>query len=447
MSKKIYLAPLGCPKNQIDGELMLARALAEGHEVVTDPDQADVLVVNTCGFIDAAREESIDTILELAEVKARADGRRLVVTGCMAQRYTDELAAEVSEIDALVGTGAIDRFTDAVACAPRTHEPAVFMGAKHYLPSATMQRVVTETDGSAYLKVSEGCDHDCSFCVIPGIRGRHESRTIEDVAAEAERLAGGGVVELNLIAQDLSAYGRDLGIDEGLARLLHRLGRVPGLERVRCFYLYPNTLTDAALDAIADVDNVCPYIDLPLQHADPGILRAMRRARGADQLRRIVERIRTRVGDVAIRTAFIVGFPGETDEAFANLCRFVTEIRFDRVAVFNYSREDGSAAAALDGQVPADIALRRRDELLALQEPISEQRLSRHVGRTERVLVCGRDDGAGSWYGRTDFQAPEIDGVTLLGELPAALTGRCVQARITGSDLLDLYAEPLARPA
>jgi ribosomal protein S12 methylthiotransferase len=442
VGKRIFLAPLGCAKNQVDGELMLGRALAEGHTLVDDAGEADVLVVNTCAFIEQAREESIDTILGLARIKEGADGRRLVVTGCMAERYGGELHAEMPEIDALVGTGALDRFTEALDA----RGGALFKGSKHYLPSASMQRLIAGNDGSAYLKVSEGCDHECSFCVIPSFRGRHESRTPDDVVAEAETLAASGIVELNLIAQDLSAYGRDLDLTEGLAALLSRLGRVPHLERVRCFYLYPNTLTDAALDAIATVDNVCAYVDLPLQHADPDVLRRMRRARDTDQLRRIVDRARERIENAVLRTAFIVGFPGETEDAFDRLCRFVEEMRFDHVAVFGYSREEGSAAAELDGVVPPAVIERRRDTLLALQETIAEERLAERVGRVERVLVCGLGDD-GCWYGRTDGQAPEIDGVTFVDGDLAAWRGRLISARVTACDAYDLYAEPVDLPA
>jgi ribosomal protein S12 methylthiotransferase len=439
MTKKIYLAPLGCAKNQIDGELMLARAAGEGHTIVDDPEQADVLVVNTCAFIADARAESIDTILGLARKKAEREGRRLVVTGCMAERFAAELGEEIPEIDAMVGTGALDRFTDAIAA----DGGAVFKGAKHYLPTASMERLVSETDGSAYVKVSEGCDHECSFCVIPDIRGRHESRPIEDIAAEVERLVERGIVEINLVAQDMSAYGKDLGLNEGLARLLHRLGRVAGLERVRCYYLYPNTLSDAALDAINDVDNVVPYIDLPLQHADASVLRAMRRAKDADQLERIIERIRTRIPDPVLRTSFIVGFPGETEEAFAALCRFVESMRFDRISVFCYSREDGSPAAALPGQVPAALARLRRDLLVELQEPIGAERLARFVGRRERILVCGREDDGG-WFGRTAGQGPDVDGVTYLGAAGRWSPGTMADVVISGAEAYDLFADGLA---
>ncbi len=437
-SKKIYLARLGCPKNQVDGELMLGRALADGHSVVDGPDDADVLVVNTCAFIAAAREESVDTILELARVKAAREGRRLVVTGCMAERYGAELTSEIPEIDAMVGTGALDRFPAAL----EARGGEIFRAASnHYLPSALMERAVTETDGSAYLKVSEGCDHECSFCVIPSFRGRHESRPLEDVAAEAGRLASRGIVELNLIAQDLSAYGRDLGLKDGLAQLLWRLGRVEGLERVRCFYLYPSTLTDGALEAMRDVGNVVPYVDIPLQHADAEVLRRMRRAKDTGQIRRVVERIRETIPGAAIRSSFIVGFPGETDDAFRRLCDFVEETRFHNIGVFAYSPEEGSAAHGLDGEVEPAVAEDRRDALMALQEPITAGHQEAQVGSVQRVLVCGRDED-GTWYGRTDVQAPEIDGVTLLGSECPVPRGRLLDVRITGAEGIDLFGEP-----
>jgi ribosomal protein S12 methylthiotransferase len=436
-SKKIYLARLGCPKNQVDGELMLGRAIADGHVVVEDPDQADVLVVNTCAFIAAAREESVDTILEMARVKAAREGRRLVVTGCMAERYGGELTSAIPEIDAMVGTGALDRFPAAL----QARGGEMFRGgSNHYLPSALMERAVTETDGSAYLKVSEGCDHECSFCVIPSFRGKHESRPIDDVAAEAERLVAGGIRELNLIAQDLSAYGRDLGLKDGLAQLLWRLGRVGHLERVRCFYLYPSTITDSALDAMRDVGNVVPYVDIPLQHADGEVLRRMRRAKDTGQIRRVIERVRERIPGAAIRSAFIVGFPGETEEAFRNLCDFVEETRFHNIGVFAYSPEEGSGAEGLDGEVDPDVAADRRDELMALQEPITAGLVAAQVGSRQRVLVCGQDED-GTWYGRTGIQAPEIDGVTLLDGDLSALRGTVVDVEITGAEGIDLFGQ------
>ncbi len=438
--KKIFFAALGCPKNQVDGELMLGRARAAGHIVVDDAAEADVLVVNTCAFINEAREESIEVILGLAGLKNPATGKRLLVSGCMAERYSEELAREIPEIDALIGTGALDRFEEAVGGGD-----GVYKGPSHYLPSATMPRLRVPGDASAYLKVSDGCDHECAFCAIPSFRGKHESRTIDDVVAEARKLAGQGVVEVNLVAQDLSAYGRDQGIEEGLATLLEALGAVVGLQRVRCLYLYPSTLTQAALEAIRDVDNVVPYVDIPLQHADGQILRAMRRHRDTGAVERIVERVRGIVPDAALRSSFIVGFPGESEQAFARLCRFVEDSRFDRIAVFTYSDEDGTAACGLQPAVEHSLALRRRDELLALQEPISARRLAAEVGKSQRILVCGQDEVSG-WFGRSDKQAPEIDGVTYLQGDLEAFRGRCLDAQIIGSDAYDLFAVGAVSP-
>jgi ribosomal protein S12 methylthiotransferase len=439
LGKRIHFVPLGCAKNQVDGELMLGRAIAEGHEIVGDAESADVLVVNTCAFIEDARKESVGKILELAAL--RSADRKLVVTGCMAERYGSELAREIPEIDAMVGTGALDRFTEALDA----DGGAIFRAGPHYLPSARMERVVADTDGSAYLKVSEGCDHDCAFCVIPDIRGRHASRPLEDVVAEAQRLAERGIVEVNLVAQDLSAYGRDLGQRDGLAALLRALGEVRGLERVRCLYLYPNTLADSALAAMAEVGNVCPYIDMPLQHADETMLRSMRRGGTRDSLRRLLDRIRGKLGDPVVRSTFIVGFPGETEKMFEELSGFVEEIRFDRIAVFRYSPEEGSPAATLPGRVPDLVAEYRRDSLLAIQEEIAADRASRFVGRIERVLVCDHDTNDG-WTARTTGQAPDIDGQTWLGDSGVELErGRTIDVEITGADAYDLYASPIFR--
>jgi len=444
MTKRIYFAPLGCAKNQVDGEIMLGRAIAEGHVVVDRPDQADVLVVNTCAFIEDARKESVAKILELAEIRTRGAAERLVVTGCMAQRYGEELGREIPEIDALVGTGALDRFTEALDA----RGGRLFTAGPHFLPSARMARAVADSDGSAYLKVSEGCDHDCAFCVIPDIRGRHASRPIDDIVAEARSLVAGGAVELNLVAQDLSAFGRDLGLRDGLALLLHALGEVAGLERVRCLYLYPNTLADSALRAMKEVGNVCGYVDMPLQHADSEILASMRRGGTTDSLRRLLDRIRERLGDPVMRSTFIVGYPGESERAFETLAAFIEEAGFDRIAVFKYSPEEGSAAAALPGRVPDLVAEYRRDALLALQEGVAEARLARFVGRTERLLVCGRDE-TGTCVGRTEGQAPEIDGQTFLddGSSEGLRAGRMIDVEITAADAYDLYATPVQATA
>ena len=361
----------------------------------------------------------------------------MVVSGCLAERYGRELFEHLPEIDVVVGTGAVDRIDEAMS-APRG---SVVRAGPHLLPAANMPRVLDAQARWAYVKVSDGCDHECSFCAIPSFRGRHRSRPIEDVVAEAERLAKAGIVELNLVGQDLSAYGNECG-GGGLAELLRRLGKVPGMERVRCLYLYPNTLTEEILAAMAEVDNVCPYVDIPLQHADATVLAAMRRGGDAGSMKRLLDRVRSRLGDATVRSTFIVGFPGEDDQAFERLCRFVEEARFDRIAVFRYSPEAGTGAAALAGRVPRAVAERRRDELLALQEAVAESRLARHIGTRQRILIEGRRDDGG-WFGRSPHQAPEIDGLTFLGKAGPFRRGSLVDAEITASDAYDLFAQPL----
>ncbi|RMD85512.1 MAG: 30S ribosomal protein S12 methylthiotransferase RimO, partial [Candidatus Dadabacteria bacterium] len=367
---RIYFIGLGCAKNEVDGQVLLGLAAARGHRIVSTVEEADTIVVNTCAFIEQAREESIEAILEVARNKGRE--RRLVVTGCLAQRYGRELLEELPEVDAVLGSGMLER-VDSVL---ESNERSALVGPPHLLADANTPRWMPEHAGWAYLKISDGCDHECSFCSIPSFRGPHRSRPPEDVVAEAERLAAAGVVELNLVGQDVSAYGRDRGRRGELGELLERLARVPGIERIRCLYLYPNTLDRSVLGAMAACDKVCPYIDIPLQHADAGVLRAMRRGGDARTLLRLIEEIRQAIPDAAIRSTFIVGFPGETDEAFARLCEFVRRARFDRIAVFEFSPEAGTAAARLGGRVPRALKRRRRDELLALQEEVSAERLA-----------------------------------------------------------------------
>ena len=440
MSRRVHFVTLGCPKNQVDSEVMLGRLARDGHEMVLDPDDADVLVVNTCAFIGPAKEESIDTILELARVKASRPGRRLVVTGCLAQRYADELRSELPEVDVFVGTGDLLRIGDAVA-GPASGGPVVYRGAQHVLPAhGVSPRVRVGSWWTAYLKVSEGCDHTCSFCIIPKIRGRHESRPLDDVLAEAESLAAEGVVELNLIAQDLTAYGRDLGGDASLARLLRALAvRVPALRWIRLLYAYPASVTEELLEVMADEPSVCRYLDMPLQHVSDRMLRAMRRERSGAAVRRLVRRIREAVPGVSLRSSFIVGFPGETEADVDELCAFLEEAALDHVGVFRYSREENTHAATLRGHLSEAAKEARWERVMAVQAAVAARRARSHVGRTVDVLVEEvRPDGR--LVGRTAGQAPEIDGVVLVRG-GAAAPGDVVRARIVGADTYDLHGE------
>ncbi len=435
----VHLISLGCPKNTADSELMLGALVRAGFEVTMDPQQAQVLLVNTCAFIEPAKKESIDAILAAAEVKKNGAGKRLVVAGCLSQRYGSELREQFPEVDIFVGTG---NFLDLPELLRRSERPELrpipYTGAAHLLPSAGAPRVRTGDPFSAYLKVSEGCDHRCAFCIIPKIRGRHESRALDDLVEEARGLAASGVREINLIAQDLTAYGRDLEPRASLAALLHRLAPVDGIQWIRLLYCYPNFVTDELLAAIASLDKVVKYIDMPLQHADDAMLRAMKRERSADALRSLLGRVRAAIPEVALRTSFIVGFPGETDAAFATLVDFVREQQFDRVGVFTYSREENTAAYGLADQVPEAVKRRRRAELMEVAAEISLAKNRGLVGREIEVMVEGAAPGrATRLRARTSAQAPEIDGMVLLsGE---AEPGEIVRARIERASTYDLH--------
>ncbi|HEX3409705.1 MAG TPA: 30S ribosomal protein S12 methylthiotransferase RimO [Candidatus Binataceae bacterium] len=439
--EKVHLLTLGCPKNLADSELMLGALLQAGFEVTLDPAEAQVLVVNTCAFIAAAKKESIGAILEAAQVKRQGVGRRLVVAGCLAQRYGAELREELPEVDIFVGTG---NFLDLPELLRRTEAPEMrpipYAGAAHLLPTVeTAPRVKTGDFFTAYLKISEGCNHKCAFCIIPKIRGLHESRSSDDLVAEARSLAEVGVRELNLIAQDLTAYGRDLNPRSSLAALLPRLAAVDGIRWIRLLYCYPNFVTDELLETIARLPEVVKYIDMPLQHADDAVLRAMRRERSGAALSKLLDRIRSKIPGVALRTSFIVGFPGEDDAAFARLLDFVRREQFDRVGVFTYSREENTDAFQLPDQVPERVKRERRAALMEAQAEISLIKNRQLVGREIEVLVEGSTTGrATRLRGRTMAQAPEIDGMVIIkGD---AQPGDFVTARVERALSHDLHA-------
>jgi len=440
--ERVHLLTLGCPKNLVDSELMLGALGAAGYGLTLDPAEADVLVINTCAFIEAAKKESIDAILEASELKAARPGRRLVVAGCLAQRYGAELRDQLPEVDIFVGTG---NFLDLPDLLRSTESPELrpipYPGAAHLLPGLEMPRARTGPVFSAYLKISEGCNHQCSFCIIPKIRGLHQSRPAAELVAEARALAQSGVRELNLIAQDLTAYGRDLAPPASLATLLRSLAGIEELRWIRLLYCYPNFVTSELLDAVAELPNVVKYIDMPLQHADDGMLRAMRRERSGAALSRLLDRIRTRLPEVTLRTSFIVGFPGEDDAAFARLQEFVRESQFDRVGVFTYSREENTAAHELAGQVPERVKRARRAELMQTQAGISRNRNRALVGSEVEVLIEEQLPARARLRGRIAGQAPEIDGaVFLTGE---AEEGDFVRARIEKALTYDLHGRAM----
>jgi ribosomal protein S12 methylthiotransferase len=435
------LVGLGCPKNLVDGEVMLGRLQQAGYSLVTDAAAADVVVVNTCAFIDRAKQESVDAILEMARLKEAGRPKRLVVTGCLSQRYDAELRREIPEIDATLGTGQVDDIVRAVGGEATSLQDAE--GAPTWVYDHTAPRVLATPPWLAYVKISEGCDYTCSFCIIPTLRGRHRSRNVEDVVAEVRGLVARGVREVVLVAQDSTRYGLDHGIRDGLAYLLRRLDRIDGLRWVRVMYAYPATLSDRILDAMVGCEKVVKYVDIPLQHASEDVLRRMKRPTGRGNLLGMVERIRERVPGVVVRTSFIVGFPGETKADFETLLGFVRDAAFDNVGVFTFSDEEGTASFELPDRVPPRTKEARRRRLLALQKRISAQKNRRRLGERVTVLVEGaHEDSDLILRGRTAGQAPEIDGQVLLtdGTAPA---GSFVTAEITEAHPYDLVARIL----
>jgi ribosomal protein S12 methylthiotransferase len=412
---KVGFVSLGCPKNLVDTEVMMGRLAASGHQLTPEPSEADVIVVNTCSFIDPAKQESVDTILEMAEHKKTGRASKLIVAGCLVERYKGDIRKDLPEVDALIGTNELDRIV--ALCEGETAFPGE--AAEPYLYHDLTPRVLATPRHFAYIKISEGCDHPCSFCVIPQYRGRNRSRRFESVIAEATRLFAQGVREINLIGQDTTAYGEDLGIKDGLAQLLGRLAAVetPQPKWIRFLYAYPNRVTQGLLDTLAAHQPLVKYIDMPLQHASAPVLKRMKRGGGGDIFLRLLEKIRATVPGVAIRTSFIVGFPGETESDFDELCDFVRAARFDRVGVFGYSDEDTSASYHLDGKVDGRTIYNRKRRLLSIQKRISRAANKALIGRELPVLVEGRSAETDLlWECRMTSQAPEIDGVCYVNE-------------------------------
>ena len=424
---KVGVISLGCSKNLVDTEVMLGHLARAGCAFVADPDDADVLIVNTCGFIEAAREESVRTILDAAKLRSDGKLKRLVVAGCMVQRYREELARELTgDVDAFVGLDELDTIVAAAgasappaASALRSDLPLFRPAPKlsRYLYDAATPRALATPAWTAFVKIAEGCDHTCSFCAIPSFRGAFRSRPADDVVAEADALARRGVKEINLIAQDSSHYGRDREDRAGLAGLLTRLDAVPALRWIRVHYLYPNTVTDALIETMANTARVVPYVDMPLQHAHPDMLKRMRRGGSAESHLRLLERFRRAMPDAALRTTLIVGFPGETAAEFDTLAAFVEEARFDHLGVFTYSHEDGTGAYDAVDDVPAALKEERRDHLMSLQQRIAFAKNEARIGSTIEVLVEGaHPETEHLLVGRAATQAPDVDGQILLND-------------------------------
>ena len=447
MSKTVHFVSLGCPKNRVDTEVMLGHTAAAGHQVVADPSAADVIVVNTCGFIGEAKQESIDAILEMARHKEAGSCQRLVVAGCLSQRYPQELSAEMPEVDHFIGTDEVGLIGEAIA--GRTDRVHVAEKPR-FLYDDLAPRRPSMAVHTAYVKIAEGCDRPCAFCIIPKLRGPQRSRTPDSVVREAEALAAAGTREICLVAQDLTTYGRDLeelpkDQRPTLAGVLARLAAVEGLRWIRLHYAYPTAVTDELLAVMAREPRVAKYLDVPLQHVDDGVLKSMRRGHGGRVVRELVERVRTQVPGATLRTTFIVGHPGETDAAFRALCDFVREAELDRVGVFPFSREEGTVAALLPGRVPGKEAEARRRELLRIQREISKRKLRALRGQELDVLVEGpSDESEYLLMGRHQGQAPEIDGqvyLTMSEKSGTPAPGDFVRARVTHSAEYDLAAD------
>ena len=492
---KIGFLSLGCPKNLVDGEVMLGIAREAGHEIIADASAADVLVVNTCAFIDSAKQESIDAILEMAAQKRDGRCSRLVVTGCLAQRYREELKKEIPEIDALLGTGEVEGILDAVGSsvvrsldrstalvemsgadsgtaplrffsrsadlagqsmtqtvehgARTTEQPSNRATAPSYIYDADTPRLLTTPRHFAYVKIAEGCDYTCAFCIIPTLRGSYRSRTAESIVREARSLAERGVRELLLISQDTTFYGIDRSERGALATLLRELNHIDGLRWIRLLYLYPTTITDDVLAAMAECEKVCRYVDLPLQHASAAVLKRMRRPGNRKTYDALLSRIKDRVPGVTLRTTLIVGFPGETDADFEELDGFVADTGFDHVGVFTYSHEEGTRAFALDDDVPAAVKRQRRNALMSRQKKIVARAHRARIGTDVDVLVDGPSpDHPMVIQGRIEGQAPDIDSVVYLTDCdPSRIeTGDLIRARVVAARGYDLVVAPHGSP-
>jgi ribosomal protein S12 methylthiotransferase len=443
---KIGFVSLGCPKNLVDTEVMMGQLASRGHELTPHPQDADVIVVNTCSFIDPAKQESIDTILEMAEYKKSGKARKLVVAGCLVERYRGDIRKDLPEVDAIIGTNELEQIS--AICEDR--EPAA-NPLEPYLYHELTPRVRSTPRHYAYIKIAEGCDHPCSFCVIPQYRGKFRSRRFESVVVEASRLFSQGVREINLIGQDTTSYGEDLGIKDGLPLLLARLAQIetPRPKWVRFLYCYPNRITQKLLDVIAEHGSLAKYIDMPLQHASAAVLKRMKRGSHGDYFLKLLERIRATIPGVAIRTSMIVGFPGETDADFETLCEFVKAAKFDRLGVFSYSDEDTSASYQLDGKVDARTTYNRKRRLMSIQRGVSRARNRALVGREVDVLLEGpSEDTDLLWQARMSTQAPEIDGVCYVNDLgpEGAEPGQIRRMRITEAHDYDLVGELVDAP-
>jgi len=440
--QKLGIVSLGCPKNAVDTELVLGDLQGDEYEITSDQKEADIIIVNTCGFIESSKKESIDAILEMAALKTNGQCKKLVVTGCLSERYSDELLKEIPEIDHMLGVNQYPRLKQILkesdslkknTSINHVHEPAEYF-------ESYINRVLTTPFYSAYLKLGEGCSNKCAFCIIPKIRGQFRSRSPQSIISEAEHFAQHGVKEFNLISQDTTMYGVDLKMKNGLVQLLKSLSKIKGIEWMRLFYCYPTFINSELIEYIASEEKVCNYVDVPLQHTHDFMLKRMKRQETEKGVRSMIDELRTKVPGIALRTTFITGFPGETDQHFKHLLEFVRETEFDHVGVFTYFHEEGTTAYDYQDLVPNEIAISRRDELMKTQQEINRRKNKARVGEILPVLIEGTDaDEEYLVTGRLSTQAPDIDGQVIIEESDVEI-GQILPMLITGSTDYDLIA-------
>jgi ribosomal protein S12 methylthiotransferase len=446
-TEKVSIVSLGCARNLVDSEVMAGILKQNNYTMVEQPEQADIVLVNTCGFIDAAKAESIDTIVEIGRLKEEGKIKKLVVAGCLAQRYPDQLARELGEADLFIGTGEVPHVARILREHERDSTRRQYVGVPQYLYDHATPRARTTPSYTAYLKVSEGCDHKCAFCIIPQLRGPHRSRSVVSIVQEATLLAQQGVKEINLIAQDLTAYGKDRRDGATLTHLLSEMISIPDIVWLRLLYAYPNFLDEPLFRVIRENKQICKYIDIPFQHISRRILQQMRRGKSGSAVWDTIKRLRDGIPGVILRTSLIVGFPGETQAEFKELLDFVEQAQFDRLGVFKYSDEEGTAAASLPQKVSEEEMESRWQEIMDVQATISRRKNEALIGTTQQVMIEGTDFDIQQFYGRTQAHAPEVDGLVYVqvptrnGQPSDCRPGEIVSVRITGADDYDLTSE------
>lgn len=439
MKYNIGMVSLGCAKNQTDAETMLAILQDDGYNIVNDPETADIIIVNTCGFIDPAKQESINSILEMAEYKTDGQCKLLIATGCLAERYSEDIKTELPEVDAILGTGDYDKIAEVIKSAFESDKMPVITDNIDRTPECELPRILLTPPYSAYLKIADGCDNNCTYCAIPKIRGHFRSRKSEDIIREAKQLAENGVKELIVIAQDTTRYGKDIGTS--LANLLDELAEIDGIEWIRVHYYYTEAITKELIDTMAKHDKICNYIDMPIQHADNYILKRMARRTTVEEIEEKISYMRKTLKNCYIRTSIIVGFPGETDEHFNNLYEFTKRTRFDRMGVFTYSQEEGTAAADFADQVDEDIKAERYDKLMSLQQEISLELNRAKIGTTLEVIVEGYDEDNYLFYGRSRGDSIDVDGKVYLGTEDEVMPGDIINVKILDASEYDLTGQ------